>query len=125
MELFNQHYISRAETSSGKKPLSLGNSSDISQNEMTVKEIISVCGDHPSIQKIKNLCVPENKFDLSNESTNGIKIIKLLNVNKAKRPDGINENFFKISAIVIDSHLANIVNNISLNSSSKAYFRKR
>ena len=92
---------------------------------MTIKEVISVCGDHPSIRKIENLCVPENEFDLSNEITNGIKIIKSLDVNKAKRPDGINENFFKISAIVIDSHLANIVNNISLNSSSKAYFRKR
>ena len=92
---------------------------------MTIKEVISVCGDHPSIRKIENLCVPENEFDLSNEITNGIKIIKSLDVNKAKRPDGINEKFFKISASVIDSHLANIMNNISLNSSSKAYFRKR
>ena len=44
-ERVNEHYISIsiAEKSSGKKPLLLGNSSDASQNEMTVKEIISVC----------------------------------------------------------------------------------
>ena len=42
MELFNEHYINIVEKSSGKKPLSLGNSSDASQDEMTVKEIIYV-----------------------------------------------------------------------------------
>ena len=52
-----------------------------------------MCGDHPSTRKIENLCVPGNKFDLSNASTSGIKIIKSLNVNKAKRPDGISEKF--------------------------------
>ena len=52
------------EKSSGKNPLSLGNSSDASQNKITVKEIVSVYSNHPSIRKIKNLWVPENKFDL-------------------------------------------------------------
>ena len=42
MELFNEHYINILGTSSGKKSLSLGNSSDASQDEMTVQEIISV-----------------------------------------------------------------------------------
>ena len=64
MELFNEHYVYKVEKSSGKKPLSLGNSSDASQNKMTVKEIVSVYSNHPSIRKIKNLWVPENKFDL-------------------------------------------------------------
>ena len=49
VELFNEHYINTVEKSSGKKPLSLGNSSDASQDEMTVKEIISVYSNHPSI----------------------------------------------------------------------------
>ena len=48
MELFNKHYINIVEKSSGKKPLSLGNSPDASQDKMTVKEIISVYSDHPS-----------------------------------------------------------------------------
>ena len=55
VELFNEHYINTVEKSSGKKPLSLRNSSDASQDEMTVKEIIFVYGNHPSIRKIKNL----------------------------------------------------------------------
>ena len=94
MELFNEHYINIVEESSGKKPLSLGNSSDASQDEMTVKEIISVYSNHPSTRKIKNLCVPENTFDLPYASTSDInKIIKSLNVNKAKGPDGISAKF--------------------------------
>ena len=52
MELFNEHYINTVEKSSSKKPLSLGNSSDASQDKITVKEIISVYSNHPSIRKI-------------------------------------------------------------------------
>ena len=37
VELFNEHYINIVEKSSAEKPLSLGNSSDASQDEMTVK----------------------------------------------------------------------------------------
>ena len=86
---------------------------------MTVKEIVSVYSNHPSIRKIKNLCVPENKFDLPYASTSDInKIIKSLNANKTKGPDGISAKFVKMSA-VIDCHLANINNNISLNKYSK------
>ena len=72
VELFNEHYINTVEKSSGKKPLSLGNSSDASQDEMTVKEIISVYSNHPSIRKFKTLCVPENTFDLPYASTSDI-----------------------------------------------------
>ena len=49
VELFNEHHINKVEKSSGEKPLSLGNSSDASQDEMTDKEIISIYSDHPSI----------------------------------------------------------------------------
>ena len=96
--------------------MSLGNSSDASQDEMTVKEIISVYSNHPSIRKIKNLCVPQNKFDLPYPSTSDInKIIKSLN-----GPDAISAKFVKMSANIIDCHLANIINNdLSLNKYSK------
>ena len=121
MELFNEHYINIVDKSSGKKLLSLENSSGASQDEMTVKEIISVYSNHPSIWKIKNLCVPENTFDLPYACTSDInKIIKSLNVNKAKGPDGISAKFVKMSANVIDCHLANIISNdISSNNYSK------
>ena len=73
-----------------------------------------------AFEKSKN-CVPENTFDLPYVSTSDInKIIKSLNVNKAKRPDGISAKFVKMSANVIDCHLANIINNdISSNKYSK------
>ena len=37
------------------------------------------------------------------------KIIKSLNVNKAKGPDGISAKFLKMSTNVIDCHSANII----------------
>ena len=121
MEVFNEHYINIVEKSSGKKHLSLGHSSDASQYEMIVKDIISVYGNHLNIRKIKNLCVPENTFDLPYASASDFnKIIKSLNVNKAKGLDGISAKFVNMSANVIDCHLANIINNdISSNKYSK------
>ena len=77
---------------------------------MTVKEIISEYSNHPSIQKIKNLCVSENKFDLPYASTSDTnKIIKSLNVNKVEGADGISAKFVKMSANANDCHLANII----------------
>ena len=65
-----------------------------------------------AFKKIKDLCVSQNKFDLPYANTSDInKIIKSLNVNKAKRLGGISAKFVKISANVIDCHLANIINN--------------
>ena len=69
VELINECYINVVEKSSGKKSLSLGNSSGASQDEMTVKEIIFVYSNHPSIWKIKNICFSENTFDLPYAST--------------------------------------------------------
>ena len=85
------------------------------------KKLFLYNSNHPSIRKIKNLCVPENKFDLPYASTSDInKIIKSLNVNKAKGPHSISAKFAKMSANVVDCHLANIINNdISLNKYSK------
>ena len=37
-------------------------------------------------------------------------IIKSLNINKAKDPDGISDKFVKISADIIECHIANIIN---------------
>ena len=83
--------------------MSSGNSSDAFQDEMTIKEVISVYSNHPSIRKIKNLCVPENKCDLLYASWSSInRIIKSLNVNKAKGPDGISAKLIKMPANIID-----------------------
>ena len=54
---------------------------------------------------------------MSCTSTSDInKIIKSLNVSKVNGPEGISAKFVKMSANVIDCHLANKINNdISLN----------
>ena len=102
--------------------MSLGNSLDASQDEMTVTEIISICSNYPTIRKIKNLCVHENKFNLPYGSTSDIinKLIKSLNLKRAKGPDDISAKLVKMSGNVLDSHFANTANNdISLNKYSK------
>ena len=63
VELCNQNYINTVENSSGKKPSSRGDCLNASQDELTVKEIISVYSNHPSIQK-ESVFNINSKFDL-------------------------------------------------------------
>ena len=82
--------------------MSLGNFSDTSQDEMTVREIIAVYSNHPSIQKLKKICIPENKIDLSYASTSDMnKIIKSLNVNKVKDQTVFLQNLLKCQLVLI------------------------
>ena len=64
----------------------------------------------------------ENKFDLPYGSTRDIinKLIKSLNLKRAKGPDDISAKLVKMSGNVLGSHFANTANNdISLNKYSK------
>ena len=85
VELFNQNYINIVESSSGKKPSSLRNCFNASQDELTVKKkIISLYSNHPSIQKIKSVFNTDNKFDLPKPTASDInKMIKSLDTSKA------------------------------------------
>ena len=67
VELFNQNYINIVENSSGKKPSSLGDCLNASQDERTVKEIISVYSNHPSIQEIKVSLIPTVNLIFQNQ----------------------------------------------------------
>ena len=105
MELFNQNYINIVENSSGKKPSSLGDFLNASQDELTVKETVSVCSNHPSIQKIKSVFNTDSKFDLPKPTASDInKIIKSLDTNKATGPDGIPAKFVQLSLSSIQYH---------------------
>ena len=98
------------ENSSAKKPSSLGDCLNASQDELTVKEIISVYSNHPSIQKIKSVFNTDSKFDLPKQTASDVnKIIKSLDTNKATGPDGIPAKFLQMSANAIDCHLSNIL----------------
>ena len=110
VELFNQNYINIVKNSSGKKPSSLGDCLNASQDELTVKEILSVYSNHPSIQKIKSVFNTDSKFDLSKPAASDInKIIKSLYTNRATGPDGIPIKFVQMSVNAIDCHLSNII----------------
>ena len=97
------------ENSSGKKPSSLGDWLNASQDEFTVKEIVSVYSNQPSIQKMKSVFNTDTKFDLPKPTASDInKIIKSLDTKKATGPDGIPVKFVQMSAYVIDCHLSYI-----------------
>ena len=110
VELFNQNHINIVKNSSGKRPSSLGDCLNASQDELNVKEIISVYSNHPSIQKIKSVFNTDSKFDLPKQTASDVnKIIKSLDTNKATGPDGIPAKFLQMSANAIDCHLSNIL----------------
>ena len=110
VEIFNENYINIVEKSSGKKPSSLGNCLNASEDEKTVIEIISAYSKHPSIQKIKSSFDFNSKFELPKPTASDInKTIKSLDTNKATGPDGISAKYVKVSAIIIDCHLSNII----------------
>ena len=98
------------ENSLGKKPSLLGDCLHVSQDKVTVKEIISVYSNHSSIQKIKSVFNTNSKFDLPKPAPCDInKIIKSLDPNRATGPDGIPAKSLQMSANVIDYHLSNII----------------
>ena len=106
--LFNENYISIVEISSGKKPLSLGNCEDSAQDDATVDKIISKYSSHPRIKNIKSEFSIYKEFELAYASAKDInQIMKSLNI---KGPDDISAKFVKISANIIDCHIANIIN---------------
>ena len=74
-------------------------------------KIISKYSSHPSVQKIKREFPIDKEFELAYASAKDInQIIKSLNINKAKVPDGISAKFIKISPDYIDCHIADIIN---------------
>ena len=115
VELFNENYINIVEISSGNKPSSLGNCEDSAQDDATIYKIISKYSSHSSVQKIKREFSIDKEFELSHASAKDTnQIIKSLNIDKAKGPDGISTKFVKISADIIDCHIANTIIRIFL-----------
>ena len=111
VELFNENYINIVEISSGNKPSSLGNCEDSAQDDATVDKIISKYSSHPSVQKIKREFAIDKEFESAHASAKDMnQIIKSININKAKGPNVISAKFVKVSADIIDCHVANIIN---------------
>ena len=75
------------------------------------KLYISKYSSHPSVQKIKREFSIDKEFELPYASAKDINhVMKSLNINKAKGPDGISAKFVKTSGNIIDCHIANIIN---------------
>ena len=94
---------------------------DDAQDDATVDKIISKYSAPPSIQKLKREFSLNKEFELGYASAMDInQIIKSLNINKAKGPDGISGKFVEISADIIDCNISNIINeNVSNNKFSE------
>ena len=110
-ELFNENNINIVEIFSGNKPSPLGKCEDSAQDDATVDKIISKYSSHPSVPKLKMEFSTDKEFELPYASAKDInKIIKSLNINKAKGPHGTAARFVKTSADIINCHIANIIN---------------
>ena len=83
-----------------------------SDDHLTVAKIIKHYKNHRSIETINKICTKKENFDFNTataEETN--KIIKDLDPKKATGFDKIPLKIVKMSANVVKSHLANIINN--------------
>ena len=87
------------------------NCEDSVQDDATVDKIISKYSSYSSVQKIKRKFSIDKEFELPYASAKDINhVMKSLNINKAKGPDGISAKFVKTSGNIIDCHIANIIN---------------
>ena len=111
-EVFNNYFINIVETTSGRRPSSIGNSNFQCQDRKSLK-IIESYKNHSSVATIKENVLPDFLgFELRPASKEDIKkIVKSLNVNKATGPDGMLLKLIKLSAnVVVDKYLTNIIN---------------
>ena len=85
------------------------------QDDATVDKIISKQNSHPSVQKTKREFSLTKEFELPYASAKGInQIIKFLNINKAKSPDGISGKFVKILADIYVIRIFLIINSLKM-----------
>ena len=97
VEFLNENYRIIVEISPGDKPSTLRKCKDCAQDDATVEEIKQNAVLIPMSKKLKY-----QGFELAYVNAKNInQIIKSVNVNKAKGPDGISAKFAKISADII------------------------
>ena len=81
-----------------------------------MQKSLNITKNHPSIETINKICTKKENFDIPTATTEEInKIIKELDPKKATGLDKIPPKIVKMSANVIDSHSANINNDITKN----------
>ena len=93
-------------------PENIGNPKCKSDDHLTVAKIIKHYKNHPSIEIINKICTKKENFDVPTATAKEINnIIKELSLKKATGLDKIPPKIVKkMSANVIDSHLASIIN---------------
>ena len=108
--LANSYFINAVESTTGKTPTSLGDSSNQQNDTDNLKKIISEYKNHPSVVKIKGSYKHSGSFDLPKTNRKDInKIIKSLNSKKVASPDKILTKLVKLAANIIDCHICNIL----------------
>ena len=110
--LFNNHYINIVKSTSEMPPENIENPECKSYDHLIIAKVVTHYKYHPSIETINKICTKKENFDIptaTTEETN--KIIKELDPKQATGLDKIPPKIVKMFANVIDSDLANIINN--------------
>ena len=105
--LFNNHYINIVDSTSGMPPKNNGNPECKSDDHLLQKPLKN----HPSIETLNKICNKKENFDIPTATEEINKIIKELDPKKATSLDKTPPKIVKMSANVIDLHLAKIINN--------------
>ena len=111
VHLFKSHYIKIVQKTSGYPPEIEGNPENKTNDIGTVQSIIQKYQTHLSILNNESKYTVKNTFYIPATTSKQInKVIKELNAKKATGPDKIPPKIVRLSANIIDSHLANINN---------------
>ena len=85
-----------------------------------MQKSLNITKNHPSIETINKICTKKENFRIPRATTEEInKTIKELDPKKATGLDKISPKILKMSADVLDSHLANINHDVTINVFSK------
>ena len=113
VEIFNDHYITIVEKSSGQKPCNYVSDRNSLEDDVVINEIVQLYSNHPSILKIReNFNSPQTVEQFNSVTNSEIhKLLKNIEESKATGTDKVPPKLVKISAEVLSQPLDDGINN--------------
>ena len=109
-ELLNYAYINVVEITVGKKPVSVLDKDNVTFS-IAINTIVEEYKYHPSVLNIKKISEQAKYFSFSEVSTTDVlKLVKRININKAMGEDQISLNLIKIAGNFLVEPLTGTIN---------------